>query len=113
MASTSTKRQSFWTVHNVSLKLHLWLGLGSAIFLLILGVTGTVIAFETYVDRWVHPSLWYVHATGQPLPEAQLIESVEQRFAPAKVKGVTISREASIAQVMQVGSKNAEPGMGG
>src|SRR5438270_778863 len=102
VAVAARPKPSFWTVHNVSLKLHLWLGLASAAFLIILGATGTVIAFESYVDRWVHPSLWYVNVSGPPLPEAQLIQGVEQRFAPATVKSLTIARRTNLAQVMQI-----------
>ncbi len=96
------KKPSFWTVHNVSLKLHLWLGLASALFLLILGATGTVMAFESYADRWLHPSLWYVKVTGQPLPEAQLIQKVEQQVPGKTVRNVTFNRHDYLAQVMQV-----------
>src|SRR5436309_5937423 len=100
IAQRATKKPSFWTVHNVSLKLHLWLGLASALFLVILGVTGTIMAFEGYVDRWLHPSLWYVTVAGQPLPEAQLIQGVEQRSPGSRVRGVTFMRQAFLAQVM-------------
>ena len=98
-----------WTFHKVNLKLHLWLGLGSAIFLLILGVTGAIIAFEAEVDHWVHPGLWSVKATGQPLPEAQLIANVERQFAPGKVRGVALPRSRDLAQVMIVSGKPGAP----
>ena len=96
-----------WTFHKINLKLHLWLGLASAIFLIILGVTGAIIAFEAEVDHWAHPSLWYVKPTGQMLPEAQLIQAVEQKFAPGKVRVVTLPRSSNLAQVMTVASKPA------
>ncbi len=96
-------KSSFWTFHNVALKLHLWLGLASALFLLVLGLTGAIIAFEPEADRWLHPGLWYVKPAGQTLPEAQLVHNVEQRFAPAKVRTVMLPRYPGLAQVMLLG----------
>ena len=99
--------ESAWTFHKINLKLHLWLGLASAIFLIILGVTGAIIAFEAEVDHWVHPGLWYVKPAAQALPEAQLIQAVEQKFLPGKVRVVTLPRSTNLAQVMTVASKPA------
>src|SRR5579884_354314 len=87
---------------NVILKLHLYLGLVSAIFLVILGVTGAIIGFEQEIPRWLHPSLWYVKPASQSLPEAQLIRNVEERFAPARVRAITFPRSRDISQVMQL-----------
>jgi len=99
-APPAKKKSTFWTFHNVMLKLHLWLGLASALFLLILGITGAIIAFEPEADRWLHPSLWYVTPAEQMLPEAQLIDAVEQRFAPLRVRSVTLPRTRDLAHVM-------------
>lgn len=94
--------KSFWTFHNVNLKLHLWLGLASAVFLLILAVTGSIIAFEVEIERWLHRSLYYVQQGTQPLPESRLIQEVEQRFAPGKVRHVVLPRSPKMSQIMQV-----------
>jgi len=96
-------KSSFWTFKNITLKLHLWLGLASALFLVVLGITGAIIAFEPEADRWLHPSLWYVTPAAQTLPESQLIAAVEQRFAEARVRMVLLPRHADIVQVMTLG----------
>ena len=92
----------------IMLKLHLWLGLGSAIFLLILGFTGAIIGFEQEIPRVLHPHLFYVKAAGQALPEAQLIQNVDQKFAPAHVRSIIFPREPDFAQVMMIPASNGD-----
>lgn len=82
----------------IILKLHLYLGLVSAIFLVILGLTGSVMVFEGQLDHWLHPSRWYVSVRPQTLPESRLVQIVEQRFAPRRVTTIRIDPEANIAQ---------------
>ena len=89
-------------VRAILLKVHLWLGLTAAAFLVMIGVTGSITAFENDIDHWIHPGLFYVETTGQTLPEAVLIDSVQQRFAPAKVTAVHIFRQPDLVQVMQL-----------
>ena len=47
-------------MRNILRKLHLYAGLVAAIFLVILGLTGTIMAFEGDIDHWLHPGVWYV-----------------------------------------------------
>ena len=89
------------TARGVLLKVHLWLGFAATIFLAILGLTGSVMAFENDIDHWLHPELFYVKATGRTLPEQALIRAVEQRFAPARVAAVQVLREPYLARVIQ------------
>jgi len=80
----------------------LYLGLVAALFLFILGVTGSIIAFEGDFDHWLHPGIWYVQDNGRSLPEAELIARVEQQYAPARVRGVVLSQHRDLAQLMQL-----------
>ncbi len=84
----------------VILRLHLYLGLVSAIFLVILGLTGSIMAFEGQIAHWLHPSRWYVTPRPQTLPESKLFQLVEQRFAPDRVGSFTIAPESNIAQAI-------------
>jgi uncharacterized iron-regulated membrane protein len=94
------------TAHSVVLKLHLWLGAGAAIFLVILGLTGSVTAFENDIEHWLHPGLYYVQVRPQVLPEAELIQTVQQRFAPARVVVAHIFRQPDLAHVMQLNDRS-------
>jgi len=90
------------TARTVLLKIHLVLGLATAIFLVVLGLTGSVMAFEGDIDRWMHPSLWYVKVRPTPMPEGELIGTVQRRFAPARVAAVTMPQQPNLAQAMQL-----------
>lgn len=89
------------------LKIHLYLGLTAAIFLVILGLTGSVMAFEGDIDRWLHPSLWYVKAGPRVLGEGELIAKVQRKFAPARVGGVEMSQHPDLAQMMHLTDRSA------
>lgn len=90
------------TARAVLLKVHLWLGLSAAIFLVVLGLTGSIVAFENDIDRWLHPDLYCVEARPQALPEANLVDIVQQKVAPARVAALHIFRQRDRAQVMQL-----------
>ena len=89
------------TARRILLTLHLWLGLAAGIFLIVLGLTGSVIAFENDIDHWMHPELFYVKAGPQTLPEQGLIRRAEAHVAPARVAAVQVLRGAGFARVMQ------------
>jgi uncharacterized iron-regulated membrane protein len=89
------------TARGVLLRVHLWLGLAAAIFLAILGLTGSVMAFETDIDHWLHPELFYVRVGARTLPEQELIRVAERRFAPARVAAVRVLRQPNLARVIQ------------
>jgi len=92
-------------VRNLLLKLHLYTGLVAAIFLVILGITGTIMAFEADIDHWVHPGLWYVQTAARKLPQQELVRTVQERFAPARVAGIQMFRDPRLAQVMQMSDR--------
>jgi uncharacterized iron-regulated membrane protein len=94
------------TARTAVLKIHLWLGVGAAIFLVILGLTGSVTAFENDIEHWLHPGLYYVQVGPHVLPEAELIQTVEQRFAPARVAMAHIFRQADLARLMQLNDRS-------
>lgn len=94
-------------VRTVLLKTHLWLGLAGALFLLILGVTGSIMAFEGDIDHWLHPSLYYVQEGPQKLSQQDLVHRVEQQFAPARVAQVQIPRQPNLVELMALTDRSA------
>lgn len=59
-------------IRSVLFKLHLAGGLGAGLFLLISGVSGTVLAFSDEIDAFLRPSVFKVIPQAQPLPLDQL-----------------------------------------
>ena len=94
------------TLRKLMLKLHLYLGLTAALFLLLLGATGSIIAFEGDIDHWIHPHAWYVAPADRSLPEADLIARVEQQVSPARAVGIQIAPQRNLAQSMQLSDRS-------
>jgi uncharacterized iron-regulated membrane protein len=90
------------TLRRLLLKTHLYLALAAAPVLVVLGLTGSVIAFENDIPHWLHPSLFYVRPGPAARPEEELIRDVDQRFAPARVQSAQILRGANLARVFQL-----------
>ena len=95
------------TARQIILKTHLYLGLAAAAFLVVLGLTGSIMAFEGDIDHWVHPRAWYVAAGEHPLAEADLIAKVEQAGRPARVAGIQILPQRNLAQSMQLTDRSS------
>ena len=60
-------------IQNVWLKLHQWIGLAGAVFILIMGFTGSALVFENEIDRMLNPSTSYVtprSKTNRTLPSS-------------------------------------------
>lgn len=82
------------------LTLHLYGTLIAGIFVVILGLTGSIIAFEVQLDRLFHPSLFDIAPqAAAPLPLSKLAESVQRRFPGGKVEGFVLAQHANTAHV--------------
>jgi uncharacterized iron-regulated membrane protein len=66
-------------------RLHLWLGAFAGAFFVILGVTGSILAFESPLDRMVNANLSYVAASGQTLSLHEIISSIKKSFPADEV----------------------------
>ena len=58
-------RQAFVLVHR-------YLGLTMALFLIVAGLTGSVMAFEDEIDAWLNPELFRAASPGPALTPSQL-----------------------------------------
>jgi uncharacterized iron-regulated membrane protein len=90
----------------VILNVHLYLGLTAALFLLLLGLSGSIMAFEGDIDHWVHWRDWYIAPWDHRLSEARLIEDVERHVSPARVSMIQIAPQRNLAQAMQLSDRS-------
>jgi uncharacterized iron-regulated membrane protein len=81
---------SFWRWRSLLFKVHLVGGLIGAAFLLILGVTGSVMAFESEIDIWLRPSLFRVAPSGQMQSLSALSASVAGVKQPDERIGIVV-----------------------
>ncbi|GGZ97798.1 hypothetical protein GCM10008090_02650 [Arenicella chitinivorans] len=84
-------------------KLHRYLGLGMALFLLCAGLTGSVIAFQDRFEIWLNPELFVIDEVGEPsLSATQLVAHIEASDPRIRVNYQPIVSAASYALVSYV-----------
>lgn len=64
---------------------HRYLGLSTAVFLIITGLTGAVISWDHELDEWLNPHLIKTNSTGQTLNAWALAEKIEQEHPEVQV----------------------------
>lgn len=88
--------------------LHRWCGLVTAVFLIISGVTGSLLAFEHELDAWLNPELFYTgnSQSVQPVQPAlaanRLIEQIEANEPRIRVSQLPLDAEPGSAIEVQV-----------
>jgi len=89
-------RTAFFTIH-------LWLGLSAGIFIALLGITGSIMAFEPEIEHALHPHLWFVTPPpgGRPLTLAEIGAAVKQAFPGDTISGYQVATKPGLSD--QVG----------
>ncbi|MDP8566695.1 PepSY-associated TM helix domain-containing protein [Methylophilus aquaticus] len=86
------------------LKVHRWLGLASALFLLLTGLTGALISWDHELDEWLNPAWMHSSATGAHLPSLALAQQVAHRYPQAQVTSIPLAVEAG--HTLSIGVKS-------
>ena len=66
--------------------LHLYLALTAAAFVVIMGLTGSIMAFSPEIDRFLHRKLVYVTPGTHVLPFAEIAPIVQRAFPGVRPK---------------------------
>jgi uncharacterized iron-regulated membrane protein len=67
--------------------LHLYVALAAAVFVIILGITGSIMAFEPEIDHLLHWSLTYVKPAGHALSLAEIGAVVAKAYPGDRIVG--------------------------
>ena len=67
------------------LNLHLYAGLAAAVFILIFGLTGSIMAFEPEIDHLMHWHMSYVTPQGHAMSLAEIGALIAQRFPGERI----------------------------
>jgi uncharacterized iron-regulated membrane protein len=67
-------------VRRLILKIHLVIGLIAGAFMVLLGITGSIMAFEPELDELLHRDLSYVNAIGRVLSLADIAAAVSRNY---------------------------------
>lgn len=87
------------------LSLHLWAGLIAAVFLILLGVTGSLMVFEDEIDRALNPKLTWVTPGEKRLTLTEMKSRLEEKYSGRTVVGFLISPRNDIAWEASLQSK--------
>jgi len=79
-------------MRRIATTLHRIAGLFLAGFLILAGLTGSIIAFHTELDRLINPGVFVVERTTDPQPPSVWIQATEEAHPNARVSFVVIPR---------------------
>jgi len=85
------------SIRKLLVRLHRWIGLAVTLFLIIVGLTGSVLAFQDELDLWLNPDLLSVapHQGEEPLDPLLLREKVAALHPEARVNSVPLTVTSS------------------
>lgn len=73
-------------IHRALVWLHRWTGLTMAVFLVLVALTGSILAYKNHIDRLINPQLYVEPKPGVlPLEPATLAERAEAQFPQMRV----------------------------
>ena len=81
------------TGRDICVRLHRYVGLATAVFLIVTGLTGSVLAFQHEIDAWLNPGLFEARDGGPPLPPLELLTRVEAAEPRLRVVGLPLKVE--------------------
>lgn len=76
-------------LRRVLVRVHRYLGLAIAAFLILAGVTGSILVFQHELDRAINPGLWHAEA-GQPLSPQAIADRVEAADARVTARWIPL-----------------------
>ncbi len=85
-------------VRTYLLRLHRWVGLAIAGFLIVSGITGSLIAFEHELDVWLNPRLYTVGTSGTALSPDVIAERLQARDHRVRVRYLDLAGEPGEAR---------------
>jgi uncharacterized iron-regulated membrane protein len=77
--------------------LHLYCALVAGIFVVIIGVTGSIMAFEEDIDRLTHPGLFHVEAQGTPMPVGDLLNAAQKAYPGQRIGNIRLPQRPTDA----------------
>ena len=69
-------------------KVHLWIGALAGGFSVVLGITGSILAFELPLDHVLNAKFSYISPSSRDLPLSQILRSVQASFPSDNIAAV-------------------------
>jgi uncharacterized iron-regulated membrane protein len=100
------------STRRIILVLHLWAGAMAALFLFLLGVTGSLMTFEDEIDRALNEKLTWIRPSSQRLSLAEMKSRLEKSHPGFTVSGFAVSPRDDIAWGAFLSSNTSQQGIG-
>ena len=75
-------------VRRAFFQLHLWIGVFTGLYIVVVCTTGAALVFRIDMQRALHPDLFTPKASGPPAHPADIMDSVKRAFPDDRVSGV-------------------------
>jgi uncharacterized iron-regulated membrane protein len=75
-------------VRRALFQVHLWLGLITGLYILVVCVTGAALVFRIDMQRVLHPNLFTPSAAGPPADAVAILDSVARAYPGERVSGI-------------------------
>jgi uncharacterized iron-regulated membrane protein len=89
------------------LRYHRWLALAAGLFLIMQGLSGSLLIFRDTVEPIIHPAL-VVTATDPPASPQQLVDTVNSRFPDFAISRVEFPKQADRAVIFKLQKRSGE-----
>ncbi|EJZ55864.1 hypothetical protein I1A_000167 [Pseudomonas fluorescens R124] len=86
--------------------LHRYIGLATAVFLLLAGITGSILAFNHELDEWLNPQFYAASSEGQRLPPGILVDAVQTTHPKLQVWYMEYPQEAGHTAMLAAVPRN-------
>ena len=83
--------------------LHLYAALIAGAFIVVLGLTGSIMAFEPEIDHLLHWNLTYVKPQGRALSLGEIGAAIEKAFPGEPIRGFGLSTTPNISYQVELG----------
>ncbi|MBV9528559.1 PepSY-associated TM helix domain-containing protein [Sphingomonas sp.] len=103
---TTAATRLFWT------KIHRWLGLAALAFLLIAGLTGSILCFDKRIDAAINPDLFYRQTKGAAGSPALIATAIQARHPELVVTSFPLHLQASETLKLDVAPRRPDGSLG-
>src|SRR3546814_6697919 len=93
-------------MRSILVLLHRYIGLATAIFLFLAGITGSILAFHHELDEWLNPEFYHTPSEGPVLAPGTLVERVEQANPRIQVWYMEFPSETGHSALMETVRRN-------
>lgn len=93
-------------MRSILVLLHRYIGLATALFLFLAGITGSVLAFHHELDEWLNPEFYHTVSEGPVLAPGALVDRVEQANPRMQVWYMEFPDEPRHAALMALVPRN-------